>query len=87
MALFIIELQSELPIDKRIAATSRRALTSFMDKMKQEQAQYSIGGENLLKFFENMLLVEEDKGLNALSDDESVIAVADKLHSTSITPP
>lgn len=83
VANLIIELSSVLPENKYIAATSSKAFGEFATKLESDKEEFFLASEDLIGLFERMIYIISEESINKLSDEESMIAIADRLYSAS----
>ena len=85
IANMVIEVTSCLPENTVMAATTKKAWDEFRTEVGKRG--YAIGGRELLALFENLVVVIPTENWGDLKDHESVIALADRLYSTSSLDP
>lgn len=85
IANLVIEVTSCLPENNVMAATTDKAWEEFGRELTG--ASYVIGGRDLLTVFQNMFVVVRTVDWGNLNEADSVIALADRLYSTSSMDP
>ncbi len=81
IARYIIEVGSEIPESEYQAITSKRVLDEFGEKFKSSLK--TAGAIKFLEIMSGLIFYVNDVAINSLNLDEGVIAIADKLFSTS----
>ncbi len=85
IANLVIEVTSCLPENNVMACTTDKAWEEFEGDLAG--ASYIIGGNDLLTVFHNMFVVVRTVDWGSLNESDSVIALADRLYSTSSMDP
>ena len=78
---FIIERQAELPDNQYMAFTSKPVFEAFIKAFKF--GEKLVGSGEIIPLLANTVYRVDEEPINSLSEDESVIAIADKVYSLS----
>lgn len=81
IANLIIEVSSSLPEYKNMAVTTSKALNDFTTLLSSKQL--ALGSADILSILKGLMYVVDTPSINNLGDQESMIAVADKLYVSS----
>jgi hypothetical protein len=85
IANLIIEVTSSFPEYRSMAVTTSTALKDFNKLLEHEDL--ALGSKQILTILEGIMYIEKDLSINKLGDQESMIAIADKLYVSSNTEP
>ena len=81
IANVIINVSASFPGYKKMAVTSITALNEFNDILRRKQL--SIGSDEIIMILKELTYTVDTPSINNLSSHESMIAIADKLYSSS----
>lgn len=85
LANLIIEVSASLPENKYLAVTSSAVFEEFERKLESKGLQRGL--EETLRIFRGLVFIVDVKSINRLGDQESMVAIANRLYESSAYDP